>query len=144
MSFPYSGMQYKTPHCIFCCLFNTCQSVTVHLCLSWPWHFWIVLVSYFCRLSLILSLSDFLNNFIYLFFSFFGCVQSSVLHGLLFSCGEWGLFSSCAAWACRCGDFSCRGPQVLGVWASVVLVHGLSICSYQSLESRIGSYGAWT
>ena len=37
----------------------------------------------------------FFNNFSYFIF---GCASFSLLHGLFYSCGEWGLLSSCSAW----------------------------------------------
>ena len=49
------------------------------------------------------------------------------------SCGEWGLLSSCSAWASHCSGFSLQ--WLLLLWrtgsreqASVVVVHGLSSC----------------
>ena len=52
------------------------------------------------------------------------------------SCGEWGLLSSCSAWASHCSGFSCCRAQALG-WA------GFSSCGYQALEHRLSSCGAW-
>ena len=64
-----------------------------------------------------------------------------LLCGLFSSCGEWGLVSSCCAWASDCGGFSCcgawaleravfsscgPGPQWLWFPGSVVVEHGLS------------------
>ena len=37
----------------------------------------------------------------------FDCARSSLLCGLLFSCGKQRLLSSCSAWACYCSGFSC-------------------------------------
>ena len=48
--------------------------------------------------------------FIYLFI--FGWIESSLLCGLLSSCGKWGLLSSCSAW-------------LLIVVASLVMEHRL-------------------
>ena len=31
----------------------------------------------------------------------------------------------CGAWASQCGGFSCCGARALGMWASVVVAHGL-------------------
>ena len=39
--------------------------------------------------------------------------------------------------------FSCFGAQALGVWASVVVAHGLSSCGSQALEHRLSSCGSW-
>ena len=48
---------------------------------------------------------------------------------------EWGLLSSCGAWAPHCGCFSC-GAQALERT-------GFSSFSFQSLEHRLSSCGAW-
>ena len=55
------------------------------------------------------------------------------------SCGEWGLLSSCDAWAFPCGGFSCGARALQGAWASVVVAHRLS-CSvaHGVLVSRPG------
>ena len=37
---------------------------------------------------------------------------------------------------------SCCGAQPLGVWASVVVAHGLSSCGSRALEHRLSAYGA--
>ena len=44
------------------------------------------------------------------------------------SCGEWRLLfcNSCRTWASHCGAFSCCGPQVMGLPASEVVMHGFS------------------
>ena len=34
----------------------------------------------------------------------------------------------CGVQASHCGGFSCCGARALGMWASVVVVHGLSSC----------------
>ena len=34
----------------------------------------------------------------------------------------------CSVWASHCGGFSCCGAWALGMWASVVVAHGLSSC----------------
>ena len=47
----------------------------------------------------------FIYNCIYLFI--LSCVGSSLLHRLLFTCGEQGLLSSCTAWASPGSGFSC-------------------------------------
>ena len=51
-------------------------------------------------------------------------------------------FSSHGAWASHCDGFSCCGAQALGVWASVVVEHGLSSCGLRALERRLSSCGA--
>ena len=53
------------------------------------------------------------------YLSIFGCVESSLLHGLLSSCCEWGLLSSGSVWASHCSDS----------WATE---HGLSSCGAQA------------
>ena len=58
-----------------------------------------------------------------------------------FSCGKWGLLSSCVQ-ASHCGGFSCWGAWVLGAWPSLVVVHGPScllacgILPHQRLDPR--------
>ena len=60
----------------------------------------------------------------------FAYVRSSLLQGLLSSCGEWVLHSHCCTWASRCGGFSCHGAQALG--------HaGFSGCGSQALEHKL-------
>ena len=44
------------------------------------------------------------------------------------SCSKQGLLSSCGAWASHCGGFSCCEAWALGLWESVVAVHGFSSC----------------
>ena len=58
------------------------------------------------------------------------------------SCGERGLLfvvvhGLLIAVASRCGARS------LGVWASVVVAHGLGSCGSRALERRLSSCGAW-
>ena len=38
----------------------------------------------------------------------------------------------CGAQASDCSDFSCCRAQALGVWASVVVAHGLSSCGSEA------------
>ena len=45
-----------------------------------------------------------------------------VVHGLLSSCGKWGLLSSCSVQAAHCGGFSCCGARVLGRTGSGAVV----------------------
>ena len=49
-----------------------------------------------------LCLSFFKKLFIY-----FGCVESSLLHGLFTTFGQQGLLCSCGTWASHCSGFSC-------------------------------------
>ena len=75
-----------------------------------------------------------LGLFIYLFT--FGCTGSLMLFAWAFSSsGEWGLLSTCGAWASHCSGFSCCEAQVLGH-------SGFSRCSSQALEHRPCSSGA--
>ena len=60
--------------------------------------------------------------FIYLFI--FDCAGSYLLRGLLSSCGEQRLLSSCV-WASHWGDFSCCRARTLGHLGSVVAVPGV-------------------
>ena len=74
---------------------------------------------------------------------FFGCAGSSLLCRLFSSCSEQGLLSSCGAWASHCGEASTVAEHRLqGVWASAVLVHGLSNCSSWALQHRLNRFGA--
>ena len=83
-----------------------------------------------------------LGLFIYLFT--FGCTGSLMLFAWAFSSsGEWGLLSTCGAWASHCSGFSCCEAQVLGMWASVVVARRLSSCSSQAVECRLSSCGPW-
>ena len=63
---------------------------------------------------------------IYLFI--FGCIGSLLLHVGFLQLQQAGATPSCGAWASHCGGFSCYGARALGVWASVVVVCGLSSC----------------
>ena len=47
------------------------------------------------------------------FIIYFGCAGSSLLHGLVSSCGKWELPLSCQAQASHCGGFSCYGAWAL-------------------------------
>ena len=52
------------------------------------------------------------------------------------SCSEVGLLPRCDAWASHCSGFPCCTAWALG--------HvDFSSCSFQSLESRLNSYGTW-
>ena len=53
----------------------------------------------------------------FLIYLFFGCVGSSLLHGLSLVAVSRGYSS--------CGGFSCCGAQAVGVQASVVVARGL-------------------
>ena len=49
----------------------------------------------------------------------------------------------CGVRASHCGGFSCCRARALGVWASVVVAHGLSSCGSWALERRLSSFGTW-
>ena len=72
--------------------------------------------SKFVQLDLVQSAHCFFLGFTfslkinYLFI--FGCVGLCCCAGS--SCGEWGLRSSCGAWASHCGGFSRYGARALG------------------------------
>ena len=53
----------------------------------------------------------------------------------------WLCWDFVAAWAFRCGGFSCCGARALGARASVAAAHGLSSCGSQALEHRLNSCG---
>ena len=66
---------------------------------------------------------------IYLFYLFiFGCIGSSLLHTGFLQLQRAGATLCCGAWASHCGGFSCCGARALGIWASVVVAHGISSC----------------
>ena len=57
------------------------------------------------------------------------------------SCGKRGLFFVAVPGLLIAVASRCRA-QALGVWASVVVVHGLSSCGSRALERRLSSSGA--
>ena len=59
---------------------------------------------------------------LYIILFIFDCIGSSLLPRLFSSCREWGLLSSCGAWASHCGGLSCCVTWVLGL-------AGFSSCS---------------
>ena len=63
--------------------------------LKWLWRS-------FCLFSACLTV---LFKNIYIYLLTFGCAGSSLLCGLFSSCGDWGLLSSCSAWASHCSGF---------------------------------------
>ena len=71
----------------------------------------------------------------------FGCAGSSLLPGLFSSCCEWGLLSSCGAWASYGCGFSCCRARLQGMWASAVAAHGLSSGGSWTLEHRLNICG---
>ena len=57
------------------------------------------------------------------------------------SCGERATLR-CGARASHCSGFSCCRARALGVWALVVVAHGLSSCGSRALECRLNGCGA--
>ena len=57
-------------------------------------------------------------------------------------CGA-GATPHCSAWSSHCGGFSCCRARALGMWASVVVAHGLSSCGSRAIEYRLSSCGEW-
>ena len=55
----------------------------------------------------------FFKTFFILFLELFGCTHCCVR--AFSSCSEWGLLSSCSAWASYCSGFSCCGAQALDI-----------------------------
>ena len=84
--------------------------------------------------------NNLINLLIYIFI--FGCAGSSLLCQLFSNCGQWGhsvaknrLLIAVASLVAELG--------LAGLRASVVVAHGLSSCSSQTLEHSFNSYGAW-
>ena len=83
------------------------------------------------------DINFFLKNPNYLFICLFLAVPGLCCCTWAFSsCGEWGLFSSCSAWAFRCSGFSCEA-WALSMQALVAVACGLSSCSSWALEHRL-------
>ena len=59
------------------------------------------------------NLSHPLSFFFFILF-IFRSAGSSLLCATFSSCGKQGLLSSCGAWACHCGGFSCCRVWALG------------------------------
>ena len=85
----------------------------------------------------------FLINLFILFFIYFifGCIGSSLCAWAFLSLRRAGATLRCGAQAFHCDGFSCCRARALGVWASVVVAHGLSSCGSQALERRLSSCG---
>ena len=64
----------------------------------------------------------------------FGCARSSLLGGLVSSCGKQELLSSCDAWSSHCSGFFCCRAQALDS-------AGFSKCGSQAEEHRLSSCG---
>ena len=60
-----------------------------------------------------------------------------------FSCGKRGLLFVAVHVLLIAVACLCYGARALGMWASVVVAHGLSSCGSQALECRLSSCGAW-
>ena len=97
-------------------------------------------------LTLCLFCYDYTQIYIYIYIYFkyffvfiFGCAESSLLRWLFSTCGQQGLFSSCRVWAFHCGGFSCCRAWALGMQASVVVAHGLSIRGSWALGHRFST-----
>ena len=83
--------------------------------------------------------NNLINLLIYIFI--FGCAGSSLLCQLFSNCGQWGhsvaknrLLIAVASLVAELG--------LSGLRASVVVAHGLSSCSSQTLEHRLNSCGS--
>ena len=83
--------------------------------------------------------NNLINLLIYIFI--FGRAGSSLLCQLFSNCGQWGhsvaknrLLIAVASLVAELG--------LAGLRASVVVAHGLSICSSQTLEHRLNSCGS--
>ena len=70
------------------------------------------------------------------YFLFFGCIGSLLLCAGFLQLWWVGATLRCSAWASHWGGFSCCRAWALGLWASIVVSHGLSICGSQALECR--------
>ena len=97
--------------------------------------------SLFCLLVLAVELLWRIFHFSYCIFqlfkkSIFGCVGSSLLHGLFSSCEKWGLLSSCSVRVSQCVGFSSCGAPALGC-------SDFSCRGSQALEHRLKSCGTW-
>ena len=112
---PFS--QFDIPVPISCCSFyNTVSGrASPLICCSsgCVCHFWPFLLPNI--------LFFFINLFLFIYFW---------LHWVFICCAR--AFSSCGAWASRCGGFSCCRARALGARASVVVARGLSSCGAQA------------
>ena len=79
-----------------------------------------------------------------LFFTLFifGCIGSSLLHMDFLQLWRVGATLPCSMQASHCSGISHCGAQALGMWASVVVAHGLSSCGSWAPERRLSSCGA--
>ena len=77
-----------------------------------------------------------------LFFFFFGCLGSLLLHAGFSLVAASGGYSSLWRVGLSLGGFSCCWAWVLGMWASAAVACGLSSCGSRALERRLSSCGA--
>ena len=97
----------------------------------------------FLHLFIYLFIHSFIHSFIYLFI--YGCFGSLLLHmGFLQLWRAWATTLHCGARASHCGGFSCCGAQALGMWASVVVVHGLQQLRHTGLVAPWHVGSSWT
>ena len=95
--------------------------------------------------SLLLLLPSVLNRyFIFIFiYLIFSCVGSSLLHAGFLQLQQAGATLRCGSQASHCSGFSCCRAQALGMWASVVVPHGLSSCGSWAVGRRLSSCSTW-
>lgn len=67
-----------------------------------------------------------------LYLLIYGYNSSSCCMRTFSSCRDQGLPSGCSAQASYRSGLSCRGAQVLGTWALVLVAQGLSSCSFRA------------
>ena len=82
----------------------------------------------------------FLSYFIYLFLAVLGlhcCARA------FSGCGERGLLFVAVRGLLVAVASLVAEHGALGMWASVVVAHGLSSCGLRALERRLSSCGAW-
>ena len=86
----------------------------------------LIYIEFLCQLFLYLIYLG--SNFVFQQFGFYlfivGCAGSSLLRGLFFSRGKWGLLFSRNAWASHRGDLSYAGAGALGHTGSIVVAPG--------------------
>ena len=75
-------------------------------------------------------------QYLFIYYFIFCCAGSSLLRGLFFSCGKWGLLSSCGVRGSHCSGFSC-GSQAVATLAQLVVSLGLAV------PLHVGSSQTW-
>ena len=83
----------------------------------------------------------FLNNFFKMYIFIFGCAGSLWLYRFSLTVGSRD-YSLVVAWASHCSGFSCCQAWALGMWASVLVAHGLSSCGSRAPKHRLSSCGS--